>query len=221
MVARGRRIAWAESRGTRQRVVVRDMATGRERVAADMPSCVAGRCYRIDAVTLADHGVVFDRGAVGPQPSSVVRRELTAPRPESVRIAHDPQPDLVPSSAGALYYAFGRGWRRWDFGRRHPRPVSFGSGLRPVAFDAGTWLLERPAGCGEVLLARRAGRTKVVGDPESVRRLAGAGRDLCATVVSITGRARAPVVTWALAPAASHSAAGATGVIALGSTRAP
>jgi len=63
--ARGERVAWAELDQDTYRVVVRNMATGKQWIAAKVPRCVATRCFRIDGVTLADGGVVFSRGAIG------------------------------------------------------------------------------------------------------------------------------------------------------------
>jgi hypothetical protein len=105
---RGERVAWAELDRDTYRVFVRNMATGKQWLAARLPRCVSTRCYRIDGVTLADRGVVFTRGAIGPQPSFIVRRAFTDPAPTSVALPGDPQPELATSSAGALYYWFGR-----------------------------------------------------------------------------------------------------------------
>src|SRR4051812_28029365 len=76
VASRGELLAWGEQSGGRQRIVVRDMRSGSDWVAADMPRCGHSGCYRIDAVTLADEGVAFDRGAIGPQPSYVGRRRF-------------------------------------------------------------------------------------------------------------------------------------------------
>ena len=105
IASRGDLVAWAEQTRGLQRVVVRNMRSGHVWVAARMRPCSHGRCYRIDAVTLAEHGVVFDRGSIGSQPSLLVRRAFGGARAASVPIANDPQPDLAPSSAGALYCA--------------------------------------------------------------------------------------------------------------------
>jgi hypothetical protein len=76
VTGRGDLVAWAEEDNGNQQVVVLDTETGRRWLAAEMPACVGERCYRIDWVTLSDKGVVFDRGAIGPQPSFVVRRRF-------------------------------------------------------------------------------------------------------------------------------------------------
>ena len=136
IAARGEKVAWADQDATRQRVYVRDMSSGTRWLAADLPRCVGGRCYRIDAVGLADQGVVFVRGAIGPQPSFIVRRGFSDAKATRLAVPNDPQPDLAPSSVGALYYAFGRGWYRWDFGRPDTRLTRFlGARQTPVLVD--------------------------------------------------------------------------------------
>ena len=110
VASRGDVVAWAEESGSSQQVVALDAAHDVQWTVARMPSCSVSGCYQIGAVTVADDGIVFIRDAVGSQPSRVVRRELGATGTQSVAIADDPQPDLVPSSSGALYYALSRGW---------------------------------------------------------------------------------------------------------------
>ena len=213
---RGERIAWAEQDGQRQRVVVRNVSTGKNWLAADIPSCEGRRCYRIDAVTLADDGVVFDRGAIGPQPSFVVRRAFSAPRPEAVRLVNDPQPDLVPSSAGALYYALGQGWRRWDFGRRNPTrtPFEIDGPTQPIAYEDGRWFAQEHRGCDSLIVAHLPNaRQIVVGSPVTARALAGVGRGFCAKFINLSWTAGRAVTSWAMTPAAAHSHAEGTGVI--------
>ena len=213
---RGDRIAWAEQNGERQRIVVRDLATGRNRIAADIPSCERGRCYRVDAVTLADDGVVAARGAIGPQPSFVIRRAFSRPNPEAVPLVNDPQPDLVPSSAGAVYYALGKGWRRWDFGRPRPAgtPFKIAGPAQPILYEHGRWFSQEHRGCDDAIVARRTGeRRVVVGSPATARALAGLGPGFCAKFISLSSTGGRAVTTWALAPAAAHSHAEGAGVI--------
>jgi copper transport protein len=215
---RGERVAWAEQNGARQRIVVRNLSTGRQWIAADVPSCQQRRCYRIDGVTLADRGVVFVRGAIGPQASFVVRRAFSAPRPEALVVAHDPQPDLVPSSAGAVYFALGEGWYRWDFGRTTPTRAPFNSdaSVDPIGYDGQRWFVRRHRGCDDVIVALLpGGRQIVVGSPTSARRLAGVGRGFCAKSVSLTWAGGRAVTSWAMTPLA-HSHAEPPGVIQLG-----
>lgn len=77
IAARGEIVAWAEEEHGHQRVIVRDTASGVEWLAADLPRCEQGSCYRVDQITLADRGVVFTRAASGPDTSRVVRRAGT------------------------------------------------------------------------------------------------------------------------------------------------
>jgi copper transport protein len=215
---RGNRVAWAEQAGRRQRVVVFDVARGRRWLAADLPACARGRCYRIDRVTLADDGVVFDRGAIGPQPSLVVRRAFSAPRADVMKIEHDPQPDLVPSSAGAIYYALGRGWYRWDFGQAGPRRVLGPAAAisQPVGYENGSWAFTRPARCdGTVATGPSPEHPKVAVSAAQVRTAAGVGRGFCVTPVATSGAGRGLMTTWQVTPRGSHSSDDVTSVVLL------
>jgi copper transport protein len=216
---RGDRIAWAEERGGRQRVVVDDLRPHKAWTAADLPSCVEGSCYRIDGVTLADRGVVFVRGAIGPHASFVVRREFSRSRLEQARIEGDPQPDLVPSATGALYYALNRGWYRWDFGASQPRRVgALGSpSVAPIGFDGRRWLLLQHHGCDDELVEGvRPGATTPVATPARIRRVVGSDRaNICVRFQGATWGGDRPVTTWLVVPRATHSE-GATGVLLVG-----
>lgn len=219
VASRGDRVAWAEQDSLRQRVVVRNMARGKTWVAADLPRCDGGRCYRIDAVALADRGVVFARGAIGPQSSFIVRRAFSAPRSESIALPHDPQPDLLPSSAGAAYYALGRGWYRWDFGQARPRRTGFpitGSN-QPIRYEEGRWFLLTHGRCGDRIAARLPnGRTVPVTTPQQVRAFAGVSADFCVTFAGLSWTGKQAVTNWVVSPpgsAHSHSEEGLTGVI--------
>jgi hypothetical protein len=217
ITSRGSRVAWAEQEAGRQRIVVRDMARGKDFVAADVPACDHGGCYRVDAVTLADRGVVVARGAIGSQPSSILRRRFSARRPESVRIPHDPQPDLIPSSTGAAYFVLGRGWYRWDFGAARPVGTKYGvdAVASPIRYESGRWYLERRGACGNTITAEAArGAARAVVAPTDVLAIAGASRTVCPTFLGLTTTARGVVTTWAVSPEDSHSEAGVTGVIA-------
>src|SRR5436190_6457082 len=101
IASRGEHVAWAEQSGETQRIIVRDMQRVTDWIAAQLPRCRNGRCYRIDAVELAADGVVFDRGAIGTQPSLVLRRRFRGSKLEVLRVPRDPQPDLAPSETGA------------------------------------------------------------------------------------------------------------------------
>jgi hypothetical protein len=199
IAGRGEKVAWAEQDAKRQRVYVRDMATGTKWLAADLPRCASGRCYRIDAVGLAEDGVVFVRGAIGPQPSFIVRRGFSDPRPTSLPVPNDPQPDLAPSSAGALYYAFGRGWYRWDFGRSDSRLTRFrGARQIPVVRNEGNdWLVRVAAPCkGGLQQFRGDGSGAVVGTAKRVLALAGVGDDDCAELLDVAVSRARLISSW-------------------------
>jgi hypothetical protein len=215
---RGDRIAWAEEHGGRQRVVVYDLRRHKAWTAADLPNCVERLCYRVDAVTLAQRGVVFDRGAIGSWASFVVRRAFSAPHPELVKVERDPQPDLVPSALGALYYVLDRGWYRWDFGVKQPRRVgAIGApSLYTMAYDGRRWLLRQRRGCDDaVVQAVIPGPITTVASPARARAVAGVETGVCVRIQSITWAGDRPVTTWIVIPRESHSA-GATGVIVVG-----
>lgn len=218
LAARGERVAWAEGDGVRQRVLVRNMHTGRTWVAADLPRCIGGRCYRIDFVTLADDGVAFDRGAVGPQPSFVLRRRFDGPL-ERVLVANDPQPDLAPSSSGAFYFAYGRGWMRWDFGQRRPSLMRIPGVDRPqvLALDRGRLLLFTGNRCRAKLVLRRPNGTAFVyASPVSSPLATHAFGPLCTGLTGIVLDRRHLTTAWTLIPDASiqaHSDVGLVGLV--------
>jgi hypothetical protein len=215
VASHGERIAWAEGDATRERVIVRNMATGRNSVAADLPRCLGGDCYRIDDVTLADEGVVFSRGAVGPQPSVVMRRRFGGPLEETA-VPNDPQPDLIPSFAGAYYYAYARGWRRWDFGGTRPRavpgpPAAAGEAL---ALDRKGLLVQGGDTCHPTLVFRAGGAPETFAAP----RPQGAKPfgHLCSIVTGFSLQPDRLVVGWALLPEVSlqsHSDVGLVGFL--------
>jgi hypothetical protein len=223
LTSRGELVAWAESRGARQRVIVRDMGSGSQWVAADMPRCRPAGCYRIDAVTLADRGVVFDRGAIGPQPSFVVRRAFSAARPSAIEIAGDPQPDLAPSSAGALYYAFGRGWYRWDFGSSRPARTPFGDPVRQpgvLRYERGRWLVLARDGCETGLRASVTGAQTV--DVETAPRLLsllGIRHRMCVYSLGVAWTGSQAISAWAFQPLVeieNHAESGLAGLAVAG-----
>jgi hypothetical protein len=173
-------------------------------------------------VTLADHGVAFSRGATAPDASLIVRRGFSDPRPSSVRIAHDPQLDLVSSSAGALYYVFGDGWYRWDFGTSSPRRTRFAANPPAplLAYEGGRWFLHagRPCRVG-VVAVPRAGRRVTVASASRLRALTGARRDLCVELEELQWTGRQALSAWGVVPAESeesHSDEGLFGVVLAG-----
>jgi hypothetical protein len=214
LAGRGELVAWAEQAGGRLHVLVRDMARGTTWLAASLPKCEDGRCYRVDAVALADDGVVFTRVATAPDTSLVIRRAFTDRRLTQVRLDGDPQPDLAPSSAGAVYQALGRGWYRWDFGEARPRRVlrALGPERGVLAYERGRWLLQAQRGCSSVVLAREGRRTTTVATQR-------ARHGLCAELGAATWTGRQLVTAWGLIPPESieaHEDAGATGIVHAG-----
>ena len=197
---RGERVAWAELHNETYRVLVRNMTTGKQWLAARIPRCVQKRCFRIDGVTLADRGVVFARGAIGAHASFIVRRAFTDPAPTSVALPRDPQPELAPSSAGALYFAFGRGWYRWDFGARKPRATRFKNSDQNTVlqFEHGNWLTRKGTGtCKEALqIVRADGAASVLASPEQVLkddRLRPSG---CVDIVAFQAVGKRAITAW-------------------------
>ena len=212
IAARGDTVAWAEAVGTRQRIVVRTMSTGRTWVAADLPTCERGRCYRLDFVTLADAGVVFSRGAIGSFPSLVERRRFGGGRLERTQIVNDPQPDLVSSYAGAYYYAYGRGWMRWDFGRVKPAPVAKPpTGDVVLGLERVGLILRTASACHPAVLVRQGARTR------SFRQAAGASPfgPTCAILSALGVDGRTFALAWALLPLASLQGSNDLGLVGL------
>jgi hypothetical protein len=223
LTSRGELVAWAESEGPRQRVIVRNMGSGAQWLAADMPRCGRAGCYRIDAVTLADRGVAFGRGAIGPQPSFVVRRAFSAARPSAIAIPGDPQPDLAPSSAGALYYAFGRGWYRWDFGSSRPARTAFGDPAREpgvLRYEHGHWLVLAREGCRMGLRASlRGARTVDVETAPRLLSLLGIRQRRCVASLGVAWTGSQAVSAWAVYPRVEvddHEESGLAGLAVAG-----
>ena len=224
IAARGELIAWAEHDRARQRVVVRDMAAGRTWVAASMPRCEGTRCWRIDAVTLADDGVVFTRVASNPDASTVMRRAFTESAPSQVRISGDPQPELLPSSAGALYYVLGRGWYRWDFGRAKPSRTSFRANPPAplVGFEDDRWFVLSSRGCRSGLVAvSRGRRSTTISSSARLLRLVGSRHGTCVQFGGLTWTGNQALTGWGLLPEEeeeeeAHETTDLTGVVSVG-----
>ncbi len=220
VAARGEVVGWADQPqgGAHERVVVRNMATGREWIAARLPRCRRGKCYRIDAVTLADDGVVFDRGAIGTQPSLIIRRRFGEAQPTMATVRNDPQPDLAPSSAGAFYYELERGWARWDFAA--PRPSRTRVDPRRwsvVGYEHGRLLLRTVSPCRTRLIVRLPGkRAQTVPAPDSAP---GSPKDLgplCHLLTGFAWHGRRLIVAWAVVPKITldaHTDVGVGGVV--------
>jgi hypothetical protein len=216
--SRGRLLAWLEKVGTRQRVVVRDMSTGRTLVNFSVPRCEHGRCYQLEEVTLAADGVVFTRDSTNPDFSWVYRVRFSNRRLTRAAVPRDPQPDLVQSSAGAVYYAFGRGWYRWDFGKSRRRTTFRANPPAPViGYQNGHWLLSTKHGCDSGIVSLvEGGRPRIVASPARLRRLVPAKSDVCVVLEAVSWVAARPFTAWALIPEHSseeHSDRGLYGVV--------
>lgn len=124
----GERIAWAERSHGRQRIIVLSTRTRRKWIAADLPTCAGGRCYRLDAVTLAPWGVWFVRGALGSFPSQIVRRRFGGHSIQTLPVTGDPQPDAVAGNGDPIFFWLHHGYVQWPNGRRFTKRVA---GLRP------------------------------------------------------------------------------------------
>jgi hypothetical protein len=225
IASRGDVVAWAEQSESSQRVVALDARRDVQWVVARLPRCGAKGCYRIGAVTVSESGVVFTRDAVGSQPSEVVRRGFADPGASSIAVADDPQPDLVPSSSGALYYALSRGWYRWDFGDGHPRPVRFEGSptTRLLRYENGHWYWLVRDGCSYRVEAGGDGgsHSRPIVGARLLRALAGAA-GTCQQLTGLAWTGRQPVAAWALASAdseASHEDEALRGAVVAG--RAP
>jgi hypothetical protein len=218
IASRGNRVAWAEQTGSTQRVVVRDMTSRRVWIAAQMRRCDRIGCYRIDAVTLADEGVVFDRGAIGPQPSFIVRRRFRDRKPAIVKLPNDPQPDLARSSAGAYYYWLRHGWMRWNFGEGHHHATGR-QGLHSWVLDNehGSLLLQTGPSCKPRLeIQLPSGRTLVAAAPNSTRASPKNFGPLCRELNAFVWQPPRLLIAWSLIPklsVQSHTDVGLVSVI--------
>lgn len=215
---RGEHIAWAETDGSQQRVVVRNLKTGSQRIAMNV-GCPAGQCYRIDRVTLADKGVVFDLGAISQgAPSLIVRREFRATRPDSTKVPADPQPDLAESSAGPLYYWLLHGWMRWNFGQRRPSFTRLTS-VRPWPLDdeGGRLLLVGGGPCSQRALVRFPdGRTIRLPAPKRTPVSPREFGRLCRTLSGFSWTGGRLLLAWSFVPRITeqaHSDVGAAGMV--------
>jgi hypothetical protein len=212
IAARGDLVAWAEQSASSQRVVVRYMRTGREWIAAQMPRCERGRCYRIDSVTLADKGVVFERGAIGPHPSLIVSRGFGEDRVTTASVAHDPQPELAESSAGALFHRLQHGWFRWDFGQK--RPVKLPTSQSWVlAYERGGLLLMGGSQCEPTLTLKSRHQNLVIHAPTSTPVSPKAFGPLCRLMTHFHWQGGRLAVAWSILPKISLRSGADVGLV--------
>jgi hypothetical protein len=217
--ARGDVVAWAEADAVRQRVVVRNMRTGRQFVAMNRRHCRGTRCYRIDRVTVADAGVVIALGTVGQgYPSLILRRRWEEAKPELAEVAADPQPDLVPSASGALYFQLGRGWVEWNFDEARPRRTSL-RGARPwlLAAEGHRQLILTGPACGTKVGVRFPdGRTAHLPSPGSSPASPTRFGPLCRQLMGYAWTGNRLLLAWSIAPKISvdaHQDVGISGMI--------
>jgi hypothetical protein len=217
--ARGDIVAWAEQAGARQRVVTLNQRTGRRLVVMDEARCRRARCYRIDRVTVARDGVVFDLGSVGEgYPSLVARRSWDGARTEFTSVSHDPQPDLARSAEGALYYQLRRGWFEWNFGKDRPRAIA----------RTGMWLLEAQGGRRLVLrggtcraglgVLKRSGRMTPLPAPRSTPASPTQFGPLCRQLTGLVWSGSRLLIGWSFTPKESiegHTDVGLSGLITM------
>jgi len=223
--ARGDMVAWAEADALSHRVIVRNMRTGRQFVAMNARRCRGARCYRIDRVTVADDGVVFDLGSVGQGYSSlIVRRRWNAAKPSFAKVVNDPQPDLVRSATGALYYQLRRGWVEWNFDEDQPRGTPL-RGARPwlLAAEGGRRLVLTGPTCGTKVAVRlRDGRTAPVPAPSSSPASPTKFGPLCRQLMGYAWTGDRLFLAWSITPKISieaHDDVGISGIIT--TTRLP
>jgi hypothetical protein len=168
---RGGVVAWGENDGRFQRVVVSSLETGRETVVFRRPRCGRDYCFRIDAVSVADDGVVLARGAVGPGFTEIARQRLGDARPEIWRIEGAPQTELLRSSAGALVSIPRQGLVEWRFGTRTRRTVSVVRSSREtvLGYERPFWFVARDGRRPAVLAVRQAAPAVVAARPRPAR----------------------------------------------------
>jgi hypothetical protein len=194
------------------------MTSRRVWIAAQMRRCDRTGCYRIDAVTLADEGVVFDRGAIGPQPSFIVRHRFRDRKPTIVKLPNDPQPDLARSSAGAYYYWLRHGWMRWNFGEARQHATGR-QGLHSWVLDNehGSLLLQTGPSCKPRLeIQLPSGRTLVAAAPNSTRASPKNFGPLCRELNAFVWQPPRLLIAWSLIPklsVQSHTDVGLVSVI--------
>lgn len=216
IASRGNVVAWGEQTGATQRVVA--YTGGKRSIVAQMSRCGTTGCYRLDTVTVAKDGIVFTRDAVGAETSQVVRRAFGASKAETLSIPNDPQPNLVPSSSGALYYVLSRGWYRWDFGSAHPAPVSFANHpLKQLIRHEGShwyWLVRH--GCSVRLESTTGGKAAALAVPPQMAHVAPDLGQACTQLGALTWAGGYAIASWAIASnkaEETHNDAGLHGVV--------
>lgn len=218
IASRGDVVAWGEQSGPFQRVVAYGGAESRRWIVARMKRCTIAGCYRLGTVTVAKDGIVFTRDAVGAQPALVVRRAFGAKKIESRAIPQAPQPNLVPSSSGALYYVLSHGWYRWDFGKTRPRPVAFANGPDKslILHEGSRWYWLTRRGCGVRIESTRGGNAGALAVPRRMLHLGADYGPTCTQLGALAWAGKHAVASWAIAAEAAedaHNDVGLHGVV--------
>lgn len=150
-------------------------------------------------------------------PFLIVRRRFGQGKLTIAAVEGDPQPDLPPSSAGALYFRLRHGWMRWDFGTRRPRPTKLDAGQWIVGYENGRLLLRTGSQCLPRLIVRIQGRSsETVPVPVSTTASTRGFGPLCRLMTDFAWTGRRLVVAWAVIPRISlnvHTNVGLVGVV--------
>jgi hypothetical protein len=214
IASRGNVVAWGEESGPVLRVVAYGGAGEGRWVVARMRRCTTAGCYRIGDVTVARQGIVFTRDAVGSQRSFVMRRAFGEQGIQSIPIQDDPQPDLVPSSSGALYYVLLRGWYRWDFGSASPRPVAFAN--KPpkqlIAHEGSLWYWVVRHDCSVRLESTRGGNGAALNVPARMANLGPDAGRTCTELGALAFAGAHAIASWAIASELAEESHNDTGL---------
>ncbi len=199
-------VAWGETSGGTERVVASNGS--RHWLVATMARCTPEACYRLDTVTVAAGGVIFTRDAIGVPTSQVVRRSFGSHTAAVLDVRGDPQPNLVPSSSGALYYVLSRGWYRWDFGAARPRTVRFANHpvKELVLHERRRWFWLVRHGCTVRLESTDAGDGTALAPPRRVVRLGAEYGPTCQQLGDLVWAGGRVIASWAIASEAAESA---------------
>jgi len=178
-----------------------------------MSRCRRGRCYRIDSVTLADKGVVFERGAIGPHPSLIIRRAFGKGRVTTASVPDDPQPELAASSAGALFYRLQHGWFRWDFGQKRPHPVKLPAHSWVLAYERGALLFLGGSQSRPTLTVESRHQSLVIHAPASTPASPKGFGPLCRLMTHFHWQDRRLAVAWSIIPKVSLRSGADVGLV--------
>jgi hypothetical protein len=132
---------------------VMNMRTGKTRVYAHIPSCANGKCSRVDQVELTKDAVVWDEGAIGPQPSYLLYQPRDGSPPSKLEITGDEQPDLVQAKGPMPFRRLGCDWQMWDGHTTYHAPYQVPNPGQLLEVADGTWYATL-GGQGQQVVAR-------------------------------------------------------------------